>query len=73
MTKHIYIGFFILLAVILKESFSLHELIQTKINLTETHYLLPKSANCAVKMMYFQDATGDVRPAVRTVCHWENK
>jgi len=44
-----------------------------KIQNKEVHYLLPKPSDCAVKVMYFQDATGDVKPAVRTVCHWENR
>jgi hypothetical protein len=39
----------------------------------EVHYFLPNDSACAVKTVYFRsDATTDLVPAVRTVCHWDH-
>ena len=47
---------------------------------TEIHYLLPDSAKCRIKLMYFRDAKGDKLPPVSVMsyeptpdalCWWE--
>ena len=38
---------------------------------TQVHWLLPKGAKCAVKMMWFRDAAGKKYPANQMVCHFD--
>jgi len=65
---------FIILAVILWGVINLKQNVEIlkRMDVIENktvHYLLPKDAECAVKMMYF----GTSKPTSRMVCHWKQK
>jgi hypothetical protein len=69
----IVLALLILILVITADGRSTRTVIREQAARTETHYLLPKDSACAVKTVYFRsDATTDLVPAVRTVCHWDH-
>jgi len=59
--------------IIVSDGIRTRALIKEQAAKVEYHYLLPDDSACAVKMMYFRhDATTDLIPAVRTVCHFDH-
>ena len=38
----------------------------------DVHWILPRHADCAVKLMYLKDKDGKQIPSSRMVCHWKH-